>query len=420
METKKNIDIMAPAGSYESLMAALHAGATSVYFGIEQLNMRARATNNFHFEDLPKIAALCKKQHVKTYLTVNTILYDHDIVLMKKICDAAKVAGIDAIIASDFAVLQYAQQIGQPVHISTQMNISNIEAVRFFAQHADVLVLARELTLLQIKEISEQIQEQKIKGPSGALVQIEVFVHGALCVAISGKCYMSLATYNASANRGACLQNCRRSYKLTDDETGEELVVDNKYIMSPKDLCTIGFIDKLIEAGVSIMKIEGRGKAPEYVATVTAAYKEAVDSYFAGTYTPEKIEAWTKKLEEVYNRGFWHGGYYLGKKLGEWSGTYGSCATKEKKYLGTAKNYYPKAEIAHFMLEAGELKTGDEVIITGQTTGVLQTIINELYVQDKRAIIGKKGEEITFSVPQKIRKNDKLFVVIDKTAGKNA
>ncbi|MBI5072213.1 U32 family peptidase [Candidatus Woesearchaeota archaeon] len=417
---KRFIDIMAPAGSYESLMAALHAGASSVYFGVEQLNMRARATNNFHLEDLPKIAAICKKEKVKTYLTVNTILYDHDIVLMKKICDAAKTAGIDAVIASDFAVLQYAQQIGQPVHISTQMNISNVESVRFFAQYADVLVLARELTLSQIKEICEQIQKQNIRGPSGELVKIEVFVHGALCVAVSGKCYMSLATYNASANRGACLQNCRRSYKLTDDETGEELVVDNKYIMSPKDLCTIGFVDKLIDAGISVMKIEGRGKAPEYVATVTAAYKEAVESYFAGTYTQEKIQEWTKKLETVYNRGFWQGGYYLGKKLGEWSGAYGSQATKEKKYLGTAKNYYPKAKIAHFVLEAGEIKTGDEIIITGPTTGVVQTTIDELSVQDKRAIIGKKGEEITFPLLQKIRKNDKLFVVKEKIAEKNA
>lgn len=420
MNASKAIDIMAPAGSYESLMAAIHAGASSVYFGVEQLNMRARATNNFHLEDLPKIAAICKKEKVKTYLTVNTILYDHDIALMKNICDAAKKAGVDAVIASDFAVLQYCQQIGQPIHISTQMNISNMESVRFFAQYADVLVLARELTLLQIKEICDEIKKQNIRGPSGDLVNIEVFVHGALCVAISGKCYMSLATYNASANRGACLQNCRRSYKLTDDETGEELVVDNKYIMSPKDLCTIGFVDKLIDAGISVMKIEGRGKAPEYVATVTAAYKEAVESYFAGTYTQEKVQEWIKKLETVYNRGFWQGGYYLGKKLGEWSGAYGSQATKEKKYLGTAKNYYPKAKIAHFILEAGEIKTGDEIIITGPTTGVLQAQLEGIFVNEKQVILAKKGEEVTFPVPQKIRKNDKLFVVIDKSAGKNA
>ncbi len=418
--SKRPIDIMAPAGSYESLMAAIHAGANSVYFGVEQLNMRARATNNFHLEDLQKIASTCKKEKVKTYLTVNTILYDHDIVLMKKICDAAKKARIDAVIASDFAVLQYTQQIGQPVHISTQMNISNIESVRFFAQYADVLVLARELTLLQIKEICEQIQKQNIKGPSDDLVKIEVFVHGALCVAVSGKCYMSLATYNASANRGACLQNCRRSYKLTDDETGEELVVDNKYIMSPKDLCTIGFVDKLIDAGISVMKIEGRGKAPEYVATVTACYKEAVESYFAGTYTQEKIQEWTKRLETVYNRGFWQGGYYLGKKLGEWSGAYGSRATKEKKYLGIAKNYYPKAKIAHFVLEAGEIKTGDEIIITGPTTGVLQAHLEGLFVNEKQVILAKKGEEVTFPISQKIRKNDKLFVVKNKIVEKNA
>ena len=405
---------MAPAGSYESLQAGIQAGATSIYFGVEQLNMRARATNNFHLEDLPKIAAICTKKQVKTYLTINTIIYDHDLTLMKNICNAAKKAGIDAVIVSDFAALQYARQIKLPVHISTQMNISNLESVRFFAQYADVLVLARELTISQIKDICTQIKEQHLTGPSGELIKIEVFVHGALCVAISGKCYMSLATYNASANRGACLQNCRRSYKLTDDETGDELVIDNKYIMSPKDLCTIGFIDQLIEAGISVMKIEGRGRAPEYVAVVTSVYKEAIDSYFEGRYTPEKIAAWTTRLETVYNRGFWQGGYYLGKKLGEWSAAYGSQATKEKRFLGQVKNYYPKAKIAHFKLESGEIKMGDEIIITGPTTGMFPMRVDELYVNEQRAIMAKKGDEITFPTAKRVRKKDKLFVVVDK------
>jgi len=305
----KHIEIMSPAGSWETLTAAIQGGANSVYFGIEQLNMRARAANNFKTDELPEIVKTCREKNVKTYLTLNTILYDHDISLMKKICDTAKAAGVTAVIASDLAAIMYAHSIGLEVHISTQMNVTNIETVKFLAQFADVVVLARELTLKQIKKICETIKKENIRGPKGNLVEIEIFVHGALCVAISGKCYMSLATQNASANRGACFQNCRRSYRVIDEENGEELVLDNKYIMSPKDLCTIGFVDQLIEAGVAVFKIEGRGKGPDYVYKVTKAYREAVDSYENGTYTKEKIAAWTRELESVFNRGFWHGGY---------------------------------------------------------------------------------------------------------------
>src|SRR3989338_6232832 len=342
------VEIMAPAGSYESLMAAVKAGADSVYFGVEQLNMRARAANNFTLKDMHKIAGICRENKLRAYLTVNTIMYDHDMALMRKICNAAKEAAITAVIASDISTIAYAHSIGLRVHCSTQMNIGNMEAVKFYAEYADVMIMARELTLSQVKHICEEIKKQNVIGPSGNLVEIEIFIHGALCVAVSGICYMSLATYNASANRGACLQNCRRAYRLIDDETGDELVVDNKYIMSPKDLCTIGFIDKILGSGVNVLKIEGRGRSPDYVYVVTKAYREAVDSFYKGTYTQHKIETWTKELETVYNRGFWHGGYYLGKKLGEWSGAYGSKARKEKEFVGIAKNYYNKAKTGEF------------------------------------------------------------------------
>lgn len=410
----KQAEIMSPAGSFASLNAAINAGTNSVYFGIEQLNMRARAANNFVISDLPDIVALCGKHGIKTYLTVNTILYDHDLSLMKKICDAAKEAGVTAIIASDIAALQYAHSIKLEVHISTQQNVSNIEAVKFFSQFADVVVLARELTISQIKKIHQQIQEDQIRGPKGELVEIELFAHGALCVAISGKCYMSLATENASANRGACLQNCRHAYKVIDEETGHELVIDNKYIMSPKDLCTIGFIDKFLDAGVSVMKLEGRGRSPDYVHTVTKCYKEAVESVINNTYTPEKIEAWTKELETVYNRGFWHGGYYLGKKLGEWSGQYGSQATKENEYIGHATNFFRKNNIGEFILESGELAIGSEILVTGDTTGVLKITIESLFVDGTEALSAKKGDLITVPVPSRIRINDKLYVVRDR------
>ncbi|MBS3115009.1 U32 family peptidase, partial [Candidatus Woesearchaeota archaeon] len=321
-----NIELMSPVGSYESLAAAIQAKADSIYFGVGELNMRSRAAYNFTVKDLKKIADICKKNNIKSYLTLNVVVYDNEFKAIKKLCDAAKKAKISAVIASDLAVIQYANKIKLPVHISTQANVSNIEAVRFYSRYADVIVLARELTLEQIRNIAKEIKKQNMRGPNKQLVKIELFIHGAMCVSISGKCQMSLALYNEPANRGKCLQACRRAYRVIDEETGDELVIDNKYVMSPKDLCTIGFIDKLIEAGVSVFKIEGRGRSPEYVYTVTKVYKEAVESYFNGSYTKTKIKHWTSELEKVFNRGFWQGGYYLGKKLGEWSGTYGSKA----------------------------------------------------------------------------------------------
>ncbi|MEK6817201.1 MAG: U32 family peptidase [Nanoarchaeota archaeon] len=410
----KKIEIMAPVGSYESLEAAIKAGANSVYFGIEQLNMRARASNNFTLDDLKKITKRCDKVGIKTYLTLNTILYDHDISLMHKICNAAKKAGISSVIASDISTIVYANSIGLEVHISTQANVSNLEAIKFYSKFAEVVVLARELTLQQIKSICNEIKRQNIKGPSGKLVEIEIFVHGALCVAISGKCYMSLATSNASANRGACLQNCRKSYRVIDEETGDELKLDNKYIMSPKDLCTIGFIDKLLDSGISVLKIEGRGRSPDYVYAVTKAYREAVESVLNRTYTQEKINNWIKELEKVYNRGFWQGGYYLGKKLGEWSGGYGNQSKKEKNFIGVARHYFPKTQIGEFILQTGEIKSGDEIIITGKTTGIIHQKIESLYVNEKPANKAKKGEIITIKLNEKIRKNDKLYIITDR------
>lgn len=410
----KKIEIMAPAGSWESLESAIKAGADSVYFGIEQLNMRARASNNFTLKDLKNIVKRCNESGTKSYLTLNTILYDHDIQLMRKICDSAKKAGINAVIASDMAVINYANSIGLKVHISTQANVSNIEAVKFYSKFAEVMVLARELTLRQIKNICNEVKKQNIKGPSEELVKIEIFCHGALCVAISGKCYMSLATENASANRGACLQNCRKSYRVIDEETGGELKIENKYIMSPKDLCTIGFIDKLLDSGVSVLKIEGRGRSPDYVYAVTKAYREAVDSVINRVYTKEKINTWIKELEKVYNRGFWHGGYYLGKKLGEWSGGYGSQSKKENIFIGTARHYFPKTQIGEFILQTGEVELGDEIIITGKTSGIIHQKVESLYVNEKPVGKAKKGETITIKLSERIRKNDKLYIVTDR------
>lgn len=412
-KAETNVDVMAPVGSYESLRAAIQAGADSVYFGIEQLNMRARAANNFTTEDLKKIVRICKEHGVRTYLTLNTIMYDHDLELMRRICDTAKQAGVSAVIASDISVLTYARSIELEVHISTQANVSNIEAVKFYSRFADVVILARELTLAQIKKTVEQIRANDIRGPNKNLIQIEVFVHGALCVAISGKCYMSIATYNSSANRGACLQNCRRAYRLIDEETGDELVVENKYIMSPKDLCTIGFIDRLLEAGVDVLKIEGRGRGPEYVYATTKAYREAVDSHITGTYTKEKVKRWTEDLEKVFNRGFWHGGYYLGKQLGEWSGTYGSQATSRKVYVGPAKNYFSQKKIGLFYIETGRIKKGDAILITGPTTGVIHSTVKSIFINDREVDQAEKGTVITIPIEEKVRANDKLFVIVD-------
>ncbi len=415
-KTRKDVEIMAPAGSYESLQAAINAGADSIYFGIEQLNMRARAANNFTLEDLKKIAKICQEKNINSYLTLNTVLYDHDVTLMKKICDAAKAAEITAVIASDISAISYANSIDLEVHISTQCNVSNIEAVKFYAKFADVIVLARELTLKQIKKICDTIKEENITGPKGNLVEIELFAHGALCVAISGKCYMSLGTYNASANRGACLQNCRRSYRVIDEETGDELVLDNKYVMSPKDLCTIGFVDQILDAGVRVLKFEGRGRSPDYVDTVIRTYREAVDQYLAGTYSQnkeEKVAKWTKELEKVFNRGFWHGGYYLGKELGEWSGVYGSKASEEKVFLGVAKNYFKQVGVAEFFFEAGkvELKIGDRFLVTGPTTGVIRGEVSSLRLDDKEVQSVQKGDDFTLPVAEQVRPQDKLFLI---------
>ncbi len=409
--TKNEIEITAPAGNYESLMAAINAGADSVYFGIEQLNMRAKSTNNFKINDLSNIAKICKKNKVNSYLTLNTIMYDHDLKFLRLICDKAKKSGIKAVIASDIAAISYASSIGLKVHISTQANISNIEAVKFYSKFADTVILARELTLKQIKTIVDEIKKQNIKGPNNELIKVEIFIHGALCVAVAGKCYMSLATYNASANRGACLQNCRRTYRVIDEETGDELKIENKYVMSPKDLCTIGFIDKILESGVKILKIEGRARAPEYVSKVVKVYREAVDSYFDKSYTKDKIERWLKELESVYNRGFWQGGYYLGKKLGEWSGGYGSKANKEKSFIGKVIKFYKKANIGEFYLEAGSINVGDEILITGTTTGVVESKVESIFLNDKPSMSGNKGDKITIPIKKIIRSNDKLYVV---------
>lgn len=407
----QKIEIMAPAGSFTSLRSAIKAGANSVYFGIGELNMRAKAANNFQISDLPEIVSICKEKRVKTYLTVNTVLYNEDLDKMRKICDAAKTAGITAVISCDLAVMQYAYSIGLEIHISTQQNVSNIEAVKFFAKFADVVVLARELTLEQIKDITSQIKKEKITGPSGELVQIEIFVHGALCVSISGKCYMSLAAQNKSANRGACTQICRRTYRVIDEESGNELSIDNKYIMSPKDLCTIKFLDKILDAGVKVLKIEGRGRSPDYVYTVVKCYREAADAVENGNYTKEKIKDWVKELESVYNRGFWHGGYYLGHKLGEWSGEYGSKSTKQNEYIGKALHYFSKTNIGEFVLESGDLSIGDDVLITGNTTGISKFKVESIFVDEKPVDKAKKSNIITVKVPERIRKNDKLFTV---------
>jgi putative protease len=406
-----NVEIMSPAGSFEALRAAIKAKADSVYFGVGKLNMRAKSAN-FRLSDLEKVSAICKKNKVKTYLALNTLMYDKDIALMKKICDKAKKANITAVIVSDISAMIYASSIGVEVHTSVQMNVSNMEAVKFFSKYSDVIVLARELNLRQIDDIIKRIKKESVKGPSGKLVKIELFCHGALCVAISGKCHMSLATHNSPANRGTCLQNCRRAYRVIDEDTGKELVIDNKYVMSPKDMCTIGFLDKIIRAGVSILKIEGRARSAEYVYEVTRAYKEAVESINARSYTKKKIDVWTKNLEGVYNRGFWHGGYYLGNKLEEWSGAYGSKATTEKKYIGRILNYFSKVKVAEIILEAGKLKQSDNVLITGPTTGVVQMQVGEILKDDKKVTMCKKKDDITFKVPEKVRKNDKVYMVI--------
>lgn len=409
---REDVEIMAPVGSYESLMAAIQAGAGSVYFGVEQLNMRARSSNNFSIDDLKKITEIAHSKGVKTYLTVNVVVFDTELDQLHRIIDAAKDAGISAIIASDISAIVYARQVGVEVHISTQVNITNIEVVRFYAQYADVVVLAREMNMDRVGEISNQIREQNITGPSGELVKLEMFVHGALCMAVSGKCYLSLHEMNSSANRGTCMQSCRRAYIVTDKETGAELEVDNEYIMSPKDLCTIHFLNKLLDAGVSVLKIEGRARSPEYVHTVVECYGEAVDAYFDDAFTTEKIVNWNERLASVFNRGFWDG-YYLGQRLGEWSNNYGSLATYRKVYVGKGTNYYSKLKVAEFKLETGPLKIGDEIYITGPTTGLVKSFVTEIQLDKQSVDEAPKGSYISIPFDTKIRKSDKLYKIVE-------
>lgn len=406
------IELMAPAGDFTSLQAALDNGADSVYFGVEQLNMRARASMNFTLDDLPEISRRCAERGVRTYLTLNTIIYDHDLSIIKTLLDKAKAADLTAVIAMDQAVISYARQIGLEVHISTQINITNIETVKFYALFADTMVMSRELSISQIKKICTQIEKEQIKGPSGNLVEVEIFGHGALCMAVSGKCYLSLHSHNSSANRGACKQNCRKKYTVTDQETGFEIELDNEYMMSPKDLCTINFLDEIVDAGVKVLKIEGRGRAPEYVATVIKCYREAIDSIADGTFSEDKVEGWMTRLETVYNRGFWSG-YYLGQELGEWSKNSGSSATQKKVYIGKGRHYYPKSNVAEFVIEAYDLTVGDKVLVQGPTTGSQEMEILEIMVDGKgmepKAV---KSDVITFKTDFRVRPSDKLYKIV--------
>lgn len=411
---KERIDefeIMAPVGSRESLQAALQAGADSIYFGIEKLNMRAHSASTFTVDDLREIAATCGERGVKTYLTVNTIIYDDDIELMHQIIDAAKEAGISAVIASDVAVMTYCREVGQEVHLSTQLNISNIEALKFYAQFADVVVLARELNMEQVARIHEQAEQMNICGPSGRKIRIEMFCHGALCMAISGKCYLSLDNAARSANRGECMQLCRRSYIVTDKETGTELEIDNKYIMSPKDLKTVRFIDRMMRAGVRVFKIEGRARGPEYVYTVVKCYKEAIRSVLDGTFTEEKKDEWDERLATVFNRGFWDG-YYQGQRLGEWNKNYGSNATERKVYVGKGVKNFSKLGVAEFSCEACEFSVGDKMLITGPTTGVMYVTVEEIHDDTHAVETAQKGTRVAFKVPGKVRPSDKLFKIV--------
>ncbi len=404
------IELMAPAGSWEALQAAIDNGADSVYFGVEQLNMRAVSGINFAMDDLPEIVNRCQAKTVRSYLTLNTIVYDHDILMAKNLLKAARDAGVSAVIVADQAVIFMARELGLEVHISTQINITNIETLKFYSTFADTMVLSRELSLRQVKHITDQIKKQQITGPSGRLVEIEIFGHGALCMAVSGMCHMSLHTYNSSANRGACKQNCRKPYIVIDKESGIELEIDNEYIMSPKDLMVMDFLDQVKEAGVKVLKIEGRGRAPEYVATTVKAYREAIDALYDGTYSPERVQQWVQQLATVYNRGFWSG-YYLGRKLGEWT-TPGSHATQKKIYLGKGWHYYPKAKVAEFKMEAFDLKTGDKILITGPTTGVIEMDIKQMYVNDQPGNQARKGDIVSLKIDQKIRPADKLYKLV--------
>lgn len=405
---RKDFEIMAPVGSFESLSAAIDAGADAIYFGVRGLNMRSRSSANFTLDDLRDIAARCNAAGVRTYLTVNTIMYDSDLATMRDIVDAVAASDITAIIASDIATILYARSRGVEVHISTQCNVSNIEALRFYAQWADVVVLARELSLDQVRAISDAIHDQDIRGPRGELVRIEMFCHGALCMAVSGKCYLSLHEMNSSANRGACTQICRRGYRVTDLETGDELNVENKYIMSPKDLKTIHFLDRMIDAGVTVFKIEGRARGPEYVATAVRCYSEAIEAICDGTYTDAAVSGWDERLARIFNRGFWDG-YYLGQRLGEWSSKYGSSATRVKHYVAKGVKYFSHLGVGEFLMEAGELRVGDEIVITGPTTGALMITVESIMVGCRPVDKAVKGDAFSIPVPAKIRPSDKLY-----------
>lgn len=412
---QSDIEIMAPAGSFESLSAALQGGADSVYFGVGKLNMRSRATVNFSEQDLPEIVARCREAGAKAYLTLNIIVYDEELEAVRELCGAARKAGVDAVIASDLAVIAYARSIGLEVHMSVQANVCNMAAVRFYAQYADVVVLARELTLAQIRHIVEGIRREGITGPSGRLVRVELFAHGALCVAVSGKCHMSLAAYNSSANRGACFQNCRRAYRVTDEETGNELVIDNKYVMSPRDLCTVQVLDQILDAGVSVLKLEGRGRSSDYVRTVTSVYREAAQACREGGFSPEKADKWMEKLESVFNRGFWQGGYYLGVKWGEWSGSANSRASLRKIHIAKVENFYKKNGVAALYLEAGGLSVGQSILIGGPTTGAVRMEVESMQRETAAGMepvnTAQKGETVYLAVPEQVRRRDKVYLL---------
>ena len=411
MEVKK-VELMAPAGSFESLRSAIQAGADSIYFGVEQLNMRVRSSSSLIINDIPEIVNICREADVKCYLTLNTVIYSHDMHIMKSIVDAAKKYGVNAVIAADPSVLRYARMVEMPVHISTQANVSNIQTVDFFSDYADVIVLARELSLKQVESITREIKRKNITGASGKLMQIEIFAHGALCMAISGKCYLSLHSDFASANRGACIQNCRHSYIVSEKETGVEYEIDNEYIMSAKDLCTIDFLDQLIDSGISVIKIEGRGRSADYVYTTTKCYREAINAYYNGNYNSELIKGWKTRLATVYNRGFWDG-YYLGRKMGEWSNEYGSKATKRKIYIGKGLNYFKQAGAAEFLIEAQTLSKGNEIIITGPVTGLIQMVVDEIRVDNISKETVKKGEIFSIPINTKIHPSDRLYKLVD-------
>ena len=412
----KKIELLSPAGSFECLQAAINGGADAIYFGVEQLNMRTRSSKSFSISDIKEVSALCKLNGIKAYITLNTVMYEHDMQLLQSILKEVKKYRIDAVIASDFAVIEYCNQLNIPLHISTQANVSNIESVQFFSRFADVVVLARELTLKQVAHISKEINRKKITGISGELIKIELFIHGALCMAISGKCYLSLHSQNASANRGACVQNCRRPYLVRDAETNEELLIENEYIMSPKDLCTIDILDQLVNSGVDVFKIEGRSKGADYVYTVTQCYREALQAIENNNYTNDKMEEWLKRLSTVYNRGFWEG-YYLGRKLGEWTSHPGSAASEKKIYVGKGSKYYPKINVAEFLIETGNIRPGDTLMVTGPICGMVKEKTVAFIVNGKENKEAVKGDKITFAFGTKVTARDKLYKIVENVYG---